>query len=119
MRWQPRTRNRRRASLNSSSQHPASIFSLPQQYTTSACDAWRLSNTTSLTPGAPAFHFLNQMVSGQKQGIGMIYGAIQQQSAMLAFNDIYRMLAAIAVVLIPSFILFRGTKSTPLGAAAH
>jgi hypothetical protein len=70
----------------------------------SAFDAWRLSSATSLTPGAPAFHYLSQMVSGQKQGIGMIYGAIQQQSVMLAFNDIYRMLAAIAVVLIPSFI---------------
>jgi DHA2 family multidrug resistance protein len=85
----------------------------------SVFDAWRLSNTTSLTPGAPAFHFLSQIVSGQKQGIGMVYGAIQQQSAMLAFNDIYRMLVAIAVVLIPSFILFRGAKSMPPGATAH
>jgi hypothetical protein len=32
----------------------------------SVFDAWRLSNTTSLTPGAPAFHFLSQIVSGQK-----------------------------------------------------
>jgi hypothetical protein len=38
---------------------------------------------------------------------------------MLAFNDIYRMLVAIAVVLIPSFILFRGAKSMPPGAASH
>jgi len=83
---------------------------LVQHFT--AFDAWRLSNMGADAPGAPAFHFLDQMVSGQRQGLGMVYGVIQQQSAMLAFNDIYRMLAAIAIVTIPSFVLFRGTKST-------
>ena len=42
----------------------------------------------------------------------MIYGAIQQQSAMLAFNDLYRILTLMAVLMIPSFLLFRGAKMT-------
>jgi hypothetical protein len=60
------------------------------------------------------------MVSGQRQGLVMVYGLMQQQSAMLAFNDIYRLLTVIAVLMIPSFILFRGNKPTGGGApAAH
>ena len=78
----------------------------------SAFDAWRLSNMGAHAPGAPAFHFFDQMVSGQRQGLRMVYGVVQQQATMLAFNDIYRMLAVIAIMTIPSFVLFRGTKST-------
>jgi MFS transporter, DHA2 family, multidrug resistance protein len=85
----------------------------------SAFDAWRLSNMGARARGAPAFHFLDQMVSGRRQGLGMVYGLIQQQAEMLAFNDIYRMLAVIAFLTIPSFILFRGARSTSLGAAPH
>ena len=67
----------------------------------------------------PAFHFLDQMVSGQRQGLRMVYGVVQQQGTMLAFNDIYRMLAVIAIVTIPSFVLFRGVRSTSSGAAVQ
>jgi DHA2 family multidrug resistance protein len=85
----------------------------------SAFDAWRLGTLAPNAPGSPAFQFLGEMISGQKQGLGMVYGAIQQQSAMLAFNDIYRMLALMAVVMVPSFLLFRGAKMTTGGAPAH
>jgi MFS family permease len=53
----------------------------------SVFDAWRLG-AAPRAPGALAFPFLSQLESGQKQGIGMVYGVIQKQSAMLAFNDI-------------------------------
>jgi DHA2 family multidrug resistance protein len=85
----------------------------------SAFDAWRFGTFGPREPGSPAFQFLGEMISGQKQGLGMVYGAIQQQSAMLAFNDIYRMLSLMAVVMIPSFLLFRGAKMTTGGAPAH
>jgi MFS transporter, DHA2 family, multidrug resistance protein len=86
----------------------------------SVFDAWRMGNIGPRAPGSPSFHFLTQMVSGQRQGLGMVYGLMQQQSAMLAFNDIYRLLTVIAVLMIPSFILFRGNKPTGGGApAAH
>ncbi|HKV53997.1 MAG TPA: DHA2 family efflux MFS transporter permease subunit [Candidatus Binataceae bacterium] len=85
----------------------------------SVFDAWRMSSMAPHAPGAPSFNFLMQLVTGQKQGLGMVYGAIQQQSAMLAFNDIYRMLALIALLMIPSFILFRGGPKLAGGGPAH
>jgi MFS transporter, DHA2 family, multidrug resistance protein len=92
-------------------------FYLVQHF--SVFDAWRLGSLTLHEPGAPRFPFMGQVITGQKQGLGMVYGAVQQQSAMLAFNDIYRMLTLIAVVMIPSFVLFR-SKSPGGGApAAH
>jgi len=86
----------------------------------SAFDAWRLTSEMPYRPGSPAFNFLGQLVSGQKQQLGMVYGAIQQQSAMLAFNDLYRVLTVMAIVMIPSFLLFRGAQSSGgPGPSAH
>jgi hypothetical protein len=48
------------------------------------------------------------MITGQKQSFGMVYSAIQAQSAMLSFNDIYRILAVAALIMVPSFLLLRG-----------
>ena len=73
----------------------------------SVFDAWKLSNLGPPQAGSPGFHYLPQIMTGQKQGLGMIYGAIQAQSAMLSFNDIYRFLAVTMVLLIPSFLLLR------------
>ena len=84
----------------------------------SVFDAWRLGAMTPHAPGAPQFHFLGQLVTGQKQGLGMLYGAVLQQSSMLAFNDIYRMLTFIAILMIPSFMLFRGGKPSGGNASA-
>jgi DHA2 family multidrug resistance protein len=78
-------------------------------------DAWRLSNLGGQLPGAPSFHFLPQIILGQKQGLGMVYGLVQSQAAMMAFNDIYRLLAIVTVLMIPSFLILRGPVS---GAAA-
>jgi DHA2 family multidrug resistance protein len=82
-------------------------------------DAWRLNQMPPHAPGAPTFNFLGQLVTGQKQGLGLIYDVIQQQSAMLAFGDIYRMLSMMAMVMIPSFVLFRGLKPMGGNISAH
>ena len=37
----------------------------------SVFDAWRLSQRGLLMPGSPPFHFMGQLVTGQKQGLGM------------------------------------------------
>jgi MFS transporter, DHA2 family, multidrug resistance protein len=84
----------------------------------SVFDAWKLSNLGQPQVGAPVFHFLPQMMSGQKQGLGMVYGAIQAQSAMLSFNDIYRFLTVLMLLLIPSFLLLR-RGSMAGGSAGH
>ena len=55
-------------------------------------DAWRMSARPPRMPGSPVFHLL-QTGSAAKQGLAMVYGIIQTQAAILAFNDIYRMLS--------------------------
>jgi DHA2 family multidrug resistance protein len=85
----------------------------------SVFDAWRMSNMDAGARALPPLHFVDQMVTGQKQGLGIVYHLIQQQAAMLAFNDIYRMLAVIAVITIPSFVLFRAAKPTRAHVTAH
>jgi hypothetical protein len=75
-------------------------------------DAWRLTNTGRYRPGAPSFTYLPQLVSGQKQGFVLVYRSILVQAAMLAFNDIYLLLTAVMLVMIPSFLFLRGPKTT-------
>jgi len=83
-------------------------------------DAWRMSAAPPHVPGAPIFHYLPQIISGQKQSLGIVYGLIQAQSSILAFNDIYRILAAMALLMIPSFLLFKGARPSSGGtSAAH
>ena len=83
----------------------------------SVFDAWRMSQTGPRLPGAQGFKYLPQLMTGQKQNFGMLYGIIQAQSAMLSFNDIYRMLAVLMAVLVPTFLLLR--RASGGGAAAH
>jgi hypothetical protein len=85
----------------------------------SVFDAWRMSNVAAYGPGASPFRFVEQMVTGQRQGLGLVYHAIQQQSAMLAFNDIYRMLAVIALMTVPSFALFQSASHSPSSSGVH
>jgi MFS transporter, DHA2 family, multidrug resistance protein len=85
----------------------------------SVFDAWRLSNSTPSQAGSPSFHYLPQVLTGQKQGLGMIYGAIQAQAAMLSFNDIFRMLTVAMVLLIPSFLLLQRARAGGRSIASH
>jgi DHA2 family multidrug resistance protein len=85
----------------------------------SVFDAWRLSTAPAMRPGSPSFGFMSQMLTGQKRGIGMVYGLVQAQASMLAFNDIYRMLAGLALLMAPAFLLLRGGNKVSSGAPAH
>ncbi|MGH8335926.1 MAG: hypothetical protein ACRETL_03695, partial [Gammaproteobacteria bacterium] len=81
-------------------------------------DAWRLSKVAPLEPGSMAFNYLPQLVTGQKQGLGMVYGMIQAQAAMLSFNDIYFLGAVLTFCLIPSFLLLGSRKIASAGSVA-
>jgi DHA2 family multidrug resistance protein len=83
----------------------------------SVFDAWRLSNNAAPLPGARGFDYLPQLITGQKQGMFRLYQLVQGQAAMLSFNDIYRMLAIIMLILVPGFILLR--RSGGSRTAAH
>jgi len=84
----------------------------------SVFEAWRMSNGARHVPGSTAFHYLPQMITGQKQGIAGVYQMIQAQAAILSFNDIYRLLAFAMMLLIPSFLLLR-RMGEPATNAAH
>ena len=77
----------------------------------SVFDAWRLQNAAPPMPGSPGF------IIGHSQSLGLVYGLIQAQASMLAFNDIYRTLAAATLVAIPLFLLMGGAKPSPSGPA--
>ena len=116
---QQRRRDRDRLPDQHAGPRPATSIRPTWSQHFSAFDAWRLSNELPYYAGRrQILHFCAQIITGQKQNLGMIYGAIQQQSAMLAFNDLYRILTVMAVLMIPSFLLFRGAKMTG-GGAAH
>ena len=58
-----------------------------------------------------------QLLAGQKAGLAMVYGLIQREAAMLSFNDIYRMLTLMMVMLIPTFLfLQRDRRNMPAHA---
>jgi len=76
----------------------------------SVFDAWRVSGMPSSMPGSPRFHFMAQIVTGQKQGLGMVYGMIQAQSWLLAYNDVYRLLAIVALFCAPWCFLLRRAR---------
>jgi DHA2 family multidrug resistance protein len=83
----------------------------------SVFDAWRMSNAAPRMAGAHGFLYTPEMISGNHQGLAGVYGMIQAQASMLAFNDIYRVLAIWMVILIPTFLLLRRVAAS--GGATH
>ncbi|MGH7914858.1 MAG: hypothetical protein ACREPW_09445, partial [Candidatus Binataceae bacterium] len=80
-------------------------------------DAWRLGEQGSHMPEAQHCNYMHQLVTGQKQGLAMLYGRIQQQAMMLSLNDIYRTLGYLMLVaIIITAFLPRG--HVPGGTAA-
>ncbi len=52
-------------------------------------------------PGArPGVDLGMQLATGQKQGLGLLYGMVQRQAMMLSLNDVYRMLCALTLLAI-------------------
>jgi DHA2 family multidrug resistance protein len=79
-------------------------------------DAWRLHELGQHLPGSPTFNW-PQLPAGHQQ-LGMFYGAVQAQSAMLSFNDIYWVIAVGIIPLIPLFI-FLPNSNRSAAAPAH
>ncbi len=69
-------------------------------------EAWRMSEQAPRMPGAPTFA-IRRLQTGHKEGLAMVYGIIQSQAAVLAFNDLYRMLAGLLIAMIPFYFVLR------------
>jgi hypothetical protein len=76
-----------------------------------------MSNAAPSMAGGHGFYFTPQLSDAGHQSFAGVYGMIQQQASMLAFNDIYRVLALWMVLLIPSFLLLR--RGAASSSAAH
>jgi DHA2 family multidrug resistance protein len=88
---------------------------LTQHFTT--FDAWRTDRAGPLMPGSPHFHFMNGLLAQQAQGLAMVYQVVQRQASLLAYNDIYRMLAMTAALFAPGFLLLKRSRAS--GPAGH
>ncbi len=88
---------------------------LTQHFT--AFDAWHTDQAGPLMPGAPHLHLMNGLLAQQAQGLAMVYQVVQRQASLLAYNDIYRMLALTAALFAPGFLLLKRARSG--GPAAH
>jgi MFS transporter, DHA2 family, multidrug resistance protein len=82
----------------------------------SVFDAWRLQTTGAQLPGAPVFQY-SPGVSHQQ--LGVVYRLVQAQSAMLAFNDVYWIIAIATIPLIPLCWLLPSSKKAGSTAAGH
>jgi DHA2 family multidrug resistance protein len=81
-------------------------------------DAWRMGN--ALRPGAmQSFAYLPEMGHASPHGLAMLYGLVRQQAMMLAFNDIYRMIAFGLIPLIPLFLLLPSSKKGAANTPSH
>jgi len=63
--------------------------------------------TRIVPPTGPRTDLAQQLAAGQKEGAMMLYGLVQRQAMMLSFNDIYRMLCVLMLILVPTFLLLR------------
>ena len=73
----------------------------------SVFDAWRLQAIGAHLPGSPVFQYSPGI---PHQQLGVIYRLVQAQSAMLAFNDIYLVIAVATIPLIPLCFLLPSSK---------
>jgi DHA2 family multidrug resistance protein len=68
-------------------------------------------------PGQQASLY-SEFAMGHRHGMGMLYGMLQRQAMMLSFNDIYRMLAVMMLLLVPTFLFLQRDRRN-LPAAEH
>jgi MFS transporter, DHA2 family, multidrug resistance protein len=80
-------------------------------------DAWRLDHAAAMAPGAPHLRLMHGLRNGDPQGFGVLYGTIQAQASLMAYNDIYRLLAVMAFVFVPSFLLLNKLNAGSSSAA--
>ncbi len=81
-------------------------------------DAWRMDRTAPLVPGAPSAELIHGLATHQIQGFARIYALIQQQATLMAYNDIYRLLAALSLLFVPAFLVLRRARGG-MRAALH
>jgi DHA2 family multidrug resistance protein len=80
-------------------------------------NAWQLDQAAPRMPGSLHMDLMHGLVTNQPQGFGMVYETVQQQASLLAYNDLYRLLATAAAIFVPAFLLLKKAGGKP--ATAH
>jgi len=65
------------------------------------------------------FDYMHQLITGQKQGLAMVYGQVQRQAMMLSLNDIYRSLCYLMLVALVITLFLPRPQVQGGAAAAH
>jgi MFS transporter, DHA2 family, multidrug resistance protein len=69
-------------------------------------------------PGTYGYSMGQQLALGHREGMAAMYGMVQRQAMMLSFNDIYRMLCVMMLLLVPTFLfLQRDKRNLPVAEA--
>jgi len=68
-------------------------------------DAWRIGVAPAQVAAAPLMPHLGGQFAGQRTALVMVYSMIQSQAAILAFNDIYRLMLWVTIIAIPPLLL--------------
>lgn len=79
--------------------------------------AWRLDQMAPRMPSSLHLNLIRGLATHQTEGFGLISQNIQQQASLLAYNDIYRLLALASALCIPVFLLLKKSDRKP--AAMH
>ena len=67
----------------------------------SVFDEWKMSTMPPRMPGPPPPDFVHSPILAQRRHLGAVYATIQSQAWLLAYNDVYRILAILAFALVP------------------
>jgi DHA2 family multidrug resistance protein len=73
---------------------------------------WQLSERGPRVPGVPyalKFNYSQELITGQKQGLAILYHTVQKQAALMSYNDLYRWICFLLIFLIPWFVFFKRT----------
>jgi MFS transporter, DHA2 family, multidrug resistance protein len=54
-----------------------------------------------------------------QRALGMLYGMLQKQSAVLAYIDMFKVMAVIFLVIVPFAVVMKRIKHGPAPAGAH
>lgn len=79
-------------------------------------DAWRLHTVGAHLSGSPVFSYSPGI---PHQQLGVLYRLVQAQSAMLAFNDVYWIIAIATIPLIPLCLMLPSSKKFASTATLH
>jgi DHA2 family multidrug resistance protein len=67
----------------------------------SVFDEWKMSRMAPRMPGQPSRDFAHLPMMARRRQLGAVYATIQSQAWLLAYNDVYRMLAILAFAIVP------------------